>query len=69
MAAAKRELNPEGPTKGQMMAKVLERARAERIREARARVPSPTMENIAVEVGCSLKTVWNVLHGVTHAAP
>ncbi len=49
------------------MTRALDQARAERIRQARARVPQPTMENIAVEVGCSLKTVWNILNERTHA--
>lgn len=51
------------PSKGQLMSEVLASIRTERIREARARVPAPTYEQIAVEVGCCVKTVYNVLHG------
>lgn len=50
------------------MAATLAKVRAERIREARARVPTPTLEQIAVEVGCCVKTVWNVVNARTHAA-
>jgi hypothetical protein len=57
----------EGPTKGQQMMDTLTRARAERIRAARARTPQPTLEQIAVEVGCCVKTVWNVVHERVHA--
>lgn len=51
------------------MAETLAKARAARIRDARARTPQPTYEQIAVEVGCCVKTVWNVLHERTHAPP
>jgi hypothetical protein len=57
----------EGPSKGQKMADTLAAVRAARIRDARARVPQPTLEQIAVEVGCCVKTVWNAVHGKTHA--
>lgn len=40
---------------------------AHRIRVARGRVPTPSYDDIAKEVGCSVKTVYNVLKGVTHA--
>lgn len=48
------------------MAETLAKARADRIRAARARTPQPTMEQIAIEVGCCVKTVWNVVHEKTH---
>lgn len=55
------------------MAEVLEKIRADRIRLARARVDKdgrpPTYEQIAFEVGCSVKTVYNVVTGKTHASP
>jgi hypothetical protein len=57
----------EAPSKGQKMADTLAAVRAARIRDARARVPQPTLEQIAVEVGCCVKTVWNAVHGKTHA--
>ncbi len=60
-------LKLEEPSKGQKMADVLAKVRAERIRAARARVPPPTLEQIAVEVGCCVKTVWNVVHDRTWA--
>lgn len=41
--------------------------RVRKIREARARVPPPSYDQIAVEVGCSVKTVYNVITGRTHA--
>lgn len=62
--AAKKDLSP---TKGQLMSEMLAAVRAERIREARARNPMPTYEQIAVEVGCSVKTVYNIVTGKTHA--
>ena len=60
-------LKIEEPSKGQQMADVLARVRAERIRAARARVPQPTLEQIAVEVGCCVKTVWNICNNKTWA--
>jgi ribosomal protein S8E len=54
-------------SKGQLMAETLAKARAARIREARARTPQPTLEQIAIEVGCCVKTVWNVVNERTHA--
>jgi len=48
------------------MADTLAAVRADRIRRARARVPQPTIEQIAVEAGCCVKTVWNVLNNRTH---
>jgi hypothetical protein len=64
-----KEKTPTAPTKGQLMAETLATARAARIREARARIPQPTYEQVAVEVGCCVKTVWNVCNNRTHAAP
>jgi hypothetical protein len=64
---AKPQPTPEGPTKGQLMLDTLTRARAERIRAARARTPQPTLEQIAFEVGCCVKTVWNVVNAKVHA--
>lgn len=40
--------------------------RAARIRAARERIPTPTYQQIAQEVGCAEKTVYNVLTGKTH---
>lgn len=47
--------------------KVLHEARAARIRDALARTPRPSYSQIAVEVGCCEKTVYNVATGKTHA--
>lgn len=44
----------------------LTKVRAARIRAARARDPQPTYEQIAIECGCSVKTVHNVVTGKTH---
>ena len=52
---------------GQQITETLRQATAMRIRQARSRTPAPTYEQIAVEVGCCVKTVWNVLNGRTHA--
>jgi hypothetical protein len=52
---------------GERIAASLTASRAKRIRDARARTPSPTYEQIAIEVGCCVKTVWNVLNERTHA--
>ena len=55
------------PSFGQQLSDVLADARAERIRAARARVPTPSYDQIAVEVGCSVRTVYNIVKGITRA--
>jgi len=55
------------PTKGVSMAVTLEKVRAERIRAAAQRVPRPCAQDIAMEVGCSIGTVHNILQHRTHA--
>jgi hypothetical protein len=52
---------------GQQMAATLAEIRVAKIRECRARVPTPSYDQIAVECGCSVKTVYNVVTGKTHA--
>jgi predicted transcriptional regulator len=54
-------------THAQCVAETLAAFRARKIREARERVPTPSYDDIAVECGCSPRTVYNVLHGITHA--
>lgn len=53
-------------TLGERVARTLAEVRAVRIREAYARTPRPSYDQIAVEVGCTARTVYNVVHGITH---
>jgi hypothetical protein len=64
VAAAKKS---ESPSFGQQVADAYTEVRAQSIRAARARVPTPSYQQIAVECGCSISTVYNVLTGRTHA--
>jgi hypothetical protein len=59
----------EPETKGQVMTRVLDNVRAERVRIAYARTPRPSYDQIAFEVGCTARTVYNIVHGRTHAQP
>ncbi len=56
-----------GPTFGQQLSDALADMRAEKIRAARARTPTPSYDQIAVEVGCSVRTVYNIVKGITRA--
>jgi DNA invertase Pin-like site-specific DNA recombinase len=51
---------------GKVIAQSAAAVRAERIRRARERVPTPSYQQIALEAGCSVSTVYNVLKGLTH---
>lgn len=59
-AVAIRSLSPD-------IADVYAVIRANKVRAARKRVPTPTYEAIAAECGCCVKTVYNILNERTHA--
>lgn len=65
---AKKHESPEIAPRGVEVGAVLEKIRADRIRAAHARIPTPSYQQIALEACCSVKTVYNVIKGVTHGA-
>ena len=65
--ASRRALDSEDLSYPLRISKILFDIRATRIRELRAQTPTPSYDQIAVAVGCSTKTVYNILTGKTRA--